>query len=71
MALADYRLCDKCGTKAFYDANLKFYDIPTRDNPMPEDELIRDSHVRLDYVGDWVVICRTCAKKFRCVIDER
>lgn len=26
MALADYRLCDVCGGKAFYDANLNYTD---------------------------------------------
>ncbi len=26
MAMADYRLCDKCGCKAFYDSNLNYDD---------------------------------------------
>jgi len=70
MALADYRLCDKCGGKAFYDANLN-YDWATPGNPIPADELVRDSVHRLDYLGDWSVLCRTCAKTYVCVIVER
>ena len=30
MAMADYRQCDLCGCKAFYDANLN-YDWPDKD----------------------------------------
>lgn len=67
MALADYRFCDNCGSKAFYDANLN-YDIPTRDHTVPTDEQIRDSGYKLDYLGDWAVLCRDCAKTHKCVI---
>lgn len=49
MALADYRLCDVCGRKAFYDANLN-YDF----NEYPE--------TGLSNLGDWSVLCRDCAK---------
>lgn len=58
MARADYRLCDKCGGKAFYDATLD-YDFRT----------YRDTG--LWNLGDWAVLCRECAKKFECVIVER
>lgn len=64
MALSDYRLCDVCGCKAFYDANLN-YEWPRRDDPIPDDELVRDSGHRLDYLGDWSVICRDCAKSWK------
>lgn len=60
MALADYRLCDVCGAKAFYDANLNYEE----DTETP----IRDCNVGLDYVGDWVVICQDCAKTHQCVV---
>lgn len=68
MALADYRLCDKCEGKAFYDSNLN-YEFGDRQNPIPDDEKIRDSAHKLDNLGDWAVLCRECAKKFRCVIE--
>ena len=70
MALADYKLCDKCGQKAFYDSNLN-YDFGTRNDPIPKEEMIRGEHVRLDYLGDWSVICRRCAEKYVCVIVDK
>jgi len=35
MASTDYRLCDNCGRKAFYDANLN-YEWPDKHNPIPD-----------------------------------
>lgn len=55
MALADYKLCDKCNSKAFYDSELH-YDEETN---MP------------GYVGDWAVLCTECAKRFEVKIVER
>ena len=51
MALCDYRPCDVCGGKAFYDANLNY-----------------DSDGGLDNLGDWVVICKSCAKTHKCLV---
>ena len=68
MALSDYRLCDRCGSKAFYDSNLN-YDFATRSNPIPEEEQIRRSGHKLDYLGDWSVLCRDCAKTHRCIFE--
>lgn len=68
MAAADYRLCDKCGQKAFYDANLA-YECHTANDPIPADECIRGSPgLKLQYLGDWSVLCRTCAREWRCEI---
>ena len=55
MAMCDYRQCDVCGCKAFYDANLN-YD---------------DETGKPDYVGDWAVICDDCAKTHKCVIVKK
>jgi hypothetical protein len=55
MALADYRRCDVCGGKAFYDATLR-YDF----------ERYPDRGLYL--LGDWAVICIDCAKTFKCII---
>lgn len=52
MALCDYRLCDACGGKAFYDANLNY----SEETGMP------------DYVGAWVVLCEDCAKTHDIVV---
>ncbi len=55
MALADYRLCDVCGNKCFYDAELS-YDF--------------DEHkpTGLYNLGDWACICNECAKTHKVVI---
>lgn len=61
MAYADYRLCDVCGCKAFYDANLSY-----RETTDPN-EMIRGSDgIKLHWLGDWAVICTDCAKTHRC-----
>lgn len=55
MAMCDYRQCDICGGKAFYDANLNYDD----EGNFP------------DYVGDWCVICDECAKTHKCVVMKK
>jgi hypothetical protein len=48
MAMADYRQCDVCGCKAFYDANLN-YEWPNKQGKgswgqeITKDELVRDN----------------------------
>ena len=75
MASSDYRLCDVCESKAFYDSNLNYEwskdDAPFRfagkeqfDNP----ELNQKYGMRLDYVGDWAVICSDCAKTHKTIV---
>lgn len=58
MALADYRLCDVCESKCFYDANL---DYDMREYP----------DTGFAYLGEWKVICRECALTHQVVIVER
>ena len=62
MALADYRLCDICGNKTFYDANLN-YDF--------DDPELKGKDWPLVGLGDWVVICKECAKTHVCVVKKR
>lgn len=62
MSRADYRLCDVCDEKAFYDASLNY----EHDKSGPT-----GLGYRLDYLGDWVVICEDCAKTHECVVVER
>ena len=61
MALADYRLCDVCGSKVFYDANLN-YDF---------DDCNEEGQPSLDYLGDWAVICIDCAKEWKTVCVKK
>ena len=57
MAMADYYLCDVCGRKTFYDAEL-YYEMDNGNNWF------------LHGVGDMKVICEDCAKTNRIVIEE-
>ena len=67
MAYADYRLCDVCGGKAFYDAELQ-YDNDTSKPPFRvAGKPANYPHV-LGYLGDWAVLCRDCAKKYKTQI---
>lgn len=79
MAMADYRLCDVCGGKAFYDANLSYEEGPSeyRDTPpfrmagkeqMEDPEHLQKYGYRLGYLGDWAVICEDCAKTHKTTI---
>jgi hypothetical protein len=64
MAMRDYRLCDVCGNKAFYDAHLNY----EQERDTPKDEMARDCGYKLDYLGDWAVICIDCAKTHKTVV---
>lgn len=80
MAAADYRLCDVCDQKAFYDSELGYeWSKPEyRDTPpfriagkeQFEDPAINErSGMRLGYLGDWAVLCEDCAKTHRTRIE--
>lgn len=82
MAGCDYRSCDVCGGKAFYDADLTYEDM-SEDNakrrgaiPMryagaeqyTDPDLVAKHGQVLGYVGDWAVICWGCSKTHRTQI---
>lgn len=74
MALGDYRKCDVCGDKAFYDANLNYdegcyseWHYPYRTAGI-EQHSEKKEQMRLDYLGDWAVICSDCAKTHKTVV---
>jgi hypothetical protein len=79
MAAADYRLCDVCSGKCFYDSNLN-YETPdnwnvhrtpyrTLGEPQYSTQELVDKHgYILDYLGDWAVICSECAKTHKCIV---
>jgi len=64
MAYADYRLCDLCEEKAFYDANLNY----ESGREVEPGRYVRDTFYAIDRLGDWKVLCRDCAKTHKCVI---
>lgn len=77
--MVDYRQCDVCGQKAFYDANL-FYrrhvlqgtSTPYRTRGIPQyihPILLKTRGLSLDNLGDWAVLCTTCAKSYKTVIE--
>ena len=69
MASADYRLCDVCGCKVFYDSRLNYeFDKIEPEEFAKEEGVQRD--YKLDWLGDWAVICRDCAKTKRCLIVD-
>ena len=82
MAYADYRLCDVCGKKAFYDAELNYQEGPddyariSPDEPYriagkeqyDDPDLLNNHGLRLGFMGDWAVICYECSKKFKTAI---
>lgn len=75
MAKADYRLCDLCGSKAFYDANLNYERINKNDkydtfsppfkvagvSQYEDHDDLEMYGTRLDMLGDWAVLCTDCA----------
>ncbi len=77
MAGADYRRCDVCGGKAFYDADLSYEQVHKVDGNWvyhPDEpyktagRLEEHDSTALGRLGDWAVICIDCAKTHKCVI---
>lgn len=75
MAGADYRLCDVCDGKAFYDACLSYeYDGEFDSDQDPPYKVAGQDQswpVRLSRLGDWAVLCAECAKTHETRIVER
>ena len=71
MALADYRLCDVCGKKAFYDSNLN-YEFSTEKYPISQEELIEQPNngLKLENLGKWAVLCKSCSKTHEIIIKQ-
>lgn len=73
MAGADYRSCDVCGGKAFYDADLQYEqeDMWNKDRPFAKvagEVLSKFERYKLGNVGDWSVLCATCSKTHKTQI---
>jgi len=59
----DYRCCDVCGCKVFYDAYLNYDEVDGVD-PEWVVKMARE-------IGDWAVLCHKCAKTHRTMIVPR
>lgn len=62
MAMSDYRACDVCGGKAFYDAELD-YDMSNL-HPATGDP-------KLGYVSSMAVVCDKCEETHVAVVIEK
>lgn len=72
MARADYRLCDVCDSKVFYDANLNYDEAREKNDPesFRMAGAVEPWGARLDYLGDWAVICSHCAKTHKTIVVQ-
>jgi len=69
MAAADYRLCDVCDAKTFYDTTLG-YEFE-EDSWAPFDEIDKKRGWKLGNLGDWICICKECSEKYKVVLMDR
>lgn len=74
MASVDYRLCDKCECRVFYDATLDYAyepdDFYNQEKPAKEAGEDRKGGYYLHGLGDWAVLCKECSTKFKTQIVE-
>lgn len=72
MAGADYKHCDFCGRKAFYDAKLAYTEPDKDELPFLE---VGESQCGFKFglgnLGDWAVLCSDCAKTHKTAIVSR
>ena len=60
MAGADYRDCDVCGDKVFYDACL-CYEFDEGKTTLKNN---KEVPYYLGNLGNWIVLCKDCSKKY-------
>jgi len=59
MASSDYRLCDVCDCKVFYDSHLNYnWNEATQRN-------------ELENLGAWVVVCKKCAEQYKIKLVKK
>ena len=74
MAGADYKSCDVCGGKTFYDAEMNYQGLEdewNKNQPWAKEvgkELGEYERYKLGYLGDWAVLCDECAKTHKTQI---
>ena len=73
MAMADYKCCDKCGCKCFYDSDLQYQNKPDAYHVAPFKEAGKPQEFSPHYLyrlGDWAVLCIECSKTHKTQIVE-
>jgi len=65
MAFADYYLCDVCGCKTFYDANLPYNDFGEPNGNAATGHPWPDGNV-----GFMIVLCKDCAEENQQEIED-
>lgn len=57
-----HRLCDSCGEKVFFDADLRYNTFEPR---------LADGKCALENLGAWVVLCRGCSQHYTIRLHRR
>jgi hypothetical protein len=76
MSSLDYRSCDVCGTKTFYDAELAYHEVES-EHDVKYLKVGKKQHSNseyglcLDNLGDWAVLCKECSKKYKTQIVKK
>ena len=63
MAAVDYYMCDHCGCKCFYDAELNW-----RETKEGEISIEGQDGLKLDMCGSIKAICLECSKTHKCEV---
>lgn len=63
----DWRLCDVCQGRVFYDADLAYDEPDAELGELP----VRGRGYTLNDLGDWQVICQECAKTHEVRVVRR
>lgn len=72
MASGNYRLCDICRGKSFYDANLNYeMHFGEEQKEISVKENGQFKHYDLDYLGNWSVLCQDCSKTYEIIIKKK
>jgi len=58
MAISDYRLCDVCGMKCFYDSELQY-------------DFEEYKETGLWNLGNWICLCRACSTTHEIKIEKK
>ena len=69
MAAADYRLCDVCEAKTFYDAELNYEFGGAEISCRNGGDMVLGQE--LQGLGDWIVICKKCAQTHEIVLQPK
>lgn len=69
MAGGDYKYCDVCNCKAFYDANLDYNGSSDFAESGGFLSAGHKSYLELQNLGNWIVLCKTCSVTHKIKIE--